>query len=216
MPSPFDGHSFSRVLGDAERLATGARDYERRLSELAGLLEQAALARLAAGPRDELFVQLRDLCVAAGEQRDAADVLVNRLAGDMGQPAPEMAKSPRVLIVDDAEDNRDLAAVVLEASGFAATTAGNGLEGLIVAHYADPAVVLMDIAMPVLGGIEATRLLKASSVTRHIPVLAYTATPITRDGWLAPLFTEIVRKPAEPQAIVAAVRRLAGDAGASS
>ena len=135
--------------------------------------------------------------------------IVNRLAAEVEEAAEASQGRGRVLIVDDSPDNRDLAAMVLESSGFQATTASNGLEGLIVAHYANPTVVLMDIAMPVLGGIESARLLKASAVTRHIPLLAYTATPFNADGWLARLFSAVLRKPVGPDDLVSAVRRFA-------
>jgi CheY-like chemotaxis protein len=63
-------------------------------------------------------------------------------------------RSGRVLVVDDVEDNGDLVAVCLEHAGYETLTASNGLEGVIVAHYALPSVVLMDVTMPVLDGIE--------------------------------------------------------------
>ena len=217
MPHPFDGHSFSRVLAAAERLATDAIDNERRLIELVGLMEIEAQSRVNGRPPDEWLDAVRHVCVAAGEQRQAAEAIVNGLAFEVTRNAA--AKRQRVLIVDDSEDNRDIAAVVLETFGFRTATAANGLEGLIVAHYANPAVVLLDIAMPILGGIEAARLLKASSVTRHIPVIAYTATPLTTDGWLARLFVEVLRKPVAPDDIVAAVRQAmlaAGDQSSAS
>jgi CheY-like chemotaxis protein len=110
------------------------------------------------------------------------------------------------LIVDDAEDNRELAATVLEHSGFHAVTAANGLEGVIAAHCLRPVAVLMDVTMPVLNGIEAARLLKASASTRSMPVIAYTAKPDFYEGPLTRLFVGVLGKPATPEAIVAKVR----------
>ena len=213
MPHAFDGNRFSRVLADAERLAADTLDHERRLTELVSLVEQATAARKAAPRRADLLDAIRDACLEAGEQRQLAEAIVSRLAGDVADDAAPHSARGRVLIVDDAEDNRDIAALVLEQSGYLATTASNGLEGLIVAHYVNPTVVLMDIAMPVLGGIEAARLLKVSAITRDIPVLAYTATPLNADGWLSRLFADVVRKPATPDDIVGAVARVAGATG---
>jgi CheY-like chemotaxis protein len=208
MSHAFDGHRFSRVLADAERLATGAIDHERQLAQLVGQMEGAAASRKKSGSQ-EWIEAIRQMCVAAGEQRQAAEGIVNLLASDVEPDHQPAQGHGRVLIVDDSADNRDIAAMVLESSGFQATTASNGLEGLIVAHFANPAVVLMDIAMPVLGGIESARLLKASAVTRHIPLLAYTATPFNADGWLSRLFSAVLRKPVGPDDIVSAVRRFA-------
>ena len=106
-------------------------------------------------------------------------------------------------------DNRSLAADVLEAAGFQVTTAGNGLDGVIVAHYALPDVVVMDITMPILNGMEAARLLKASPVTRRVNVLAYTAKPDFYDGPMQRLFADVLPKPAHAQVITERVRRLA-------
>jgi two-component system cell cycle response regulator DivK len=205
MPHLFDGENFSRVLEAAERLATDASDNERRLTELVRRMEVEARSRVNGKPATDWLDAVRHVCVAAGEQRHAAESIVEGLAFDVARNGK--AERPRVLIVDDSEDNRDMAAVVLEAFGFRTASAANGLEGLIVAHYSNPAVVLLDIAMPILGGIEAARLLKASSVTRQIPIIAYTATPLSADGWLARLFAEVLRKPVSPDAIVAAVRQ---------
>ena len=122
MPHAFDGYSFSRVLADAERLATGAIDHERQLSDLVGVVERAA-AGLANGASHEEWVEaIRQMCVAAGEQRQAAEGIVNRLAAEVEEAADASQGRGRVLIVDDSPDNRDLAAMVLESSGFQATT----------------------------------------------------------------------------------------------
>ena len=63
--------------------------------------------------------------------------------------------------------------------------------------------------MPVLGGIEATRLLKASKATRRSAVIAYTATPISAEGPLGQLFVGVLRKPANPDAVIAMVEQFA-------
>ena len=167
MANAFDGQSFSRVLVDAERLANRAIDHERRLTELVSTMERAVASRANGGKPGEWLDAVRQVCVAARDQRQAAGAIVARLASDVHRDRGHSRGG--VLVVDDSEDNREIAALALEASGFHATTAANGLEGVIVAHYASPLVVLMDIAMPVLGGIEAARLLKASAVTSAIP-----------------------------------------------
>jgi CheY-like chemotaxis protein len=109
--------------------------------------------------------------------------------------------------VDDSESSRDMTATILEEAGFEAMTATNGLEGVIVAHYARPSVVLMDVTMPVLDGLEAARLLRASAETRHIKVIAYTAKPDVHDPPFSRWFADILRKPAAPDVIVAVVER---------
>jgi CheY-like chemotaxis protein len=78
-----------------------------------------------------------------------------------------------------------------------------------VAHYTRPAVVIMDVAMPVLDGVQAARLLKASQVTHDINVIAYTAKLNVDDAPATNVFADILRKPASPEAIVGVVQRFA-------
>ena len=86
-------------------------------------------------------------------------------------------------------------------------TACNGLEGVVAAHCEHPSVVLMDVTMPVLDGIEAARLIKASAGTRHMNILAHTAKPEFYEGPLTRFFVGVLRKPTTPEALVVAVRR---------
>jgi DNA-binding response OmpR family regulator len=99
-----------------------------------------------------------------------------------------------------------MAAAVLEADGFDVITASDGLEGVIAAHYARPVVVLMDLTMPILDGIQGARLLKASAVTQHLNVIAYTAQPSAIKSPFTRLFAHVLTKPTDPELIVAAVR----------
>jgi CheY-like chemotaxis protein len=148
--------------------------------------------------------------VAARQQRQLAEAIVTRMVGDGLRANGSAPTRRRVLIVDDNADNREVAAATLEAFGFDAITATNGLEAVIVAHYARPSVVLMDVSMPVLDGLEATRLLKSSGVTRHVNVIAYTAKPELFDATLGALFAGVLTKPVDPAIMIKTVERLAG------
>jgi CheY-like chemotaxis protein len=77
------------------------------------------------------------------------------------------------LIVDDSREAREATALVLEQAGFRVVTATNGVEALIVAHYARPVVALLDLMMPVLDGLQTARLLSESPSTRQMKVVAY-------------------------------------------
>lgn len=203
MPHTFDSAAFGGLATEADRLAASASGHERRLASLVDALD--------ADGDTPLLSTLRELCVGAREQRRIADVLRAGLIGNVAAPNSEDAlKRPLVLIVDDSPDSRDMSAMLLETSGFDTITAGNGLEGVIVAHYTRPAVVIMDVAMPVLDGVQATRLLKASQVTQDIKVIAYTAKTNVEDAPAATrLFEEVLRKPASPEAIISSVQRFA-------
>jgi class 3 adenylate cyclase len=80
-----------------------------------------------------------------------------------------------VLIVDDEEQNRSLLRDYLEAHGFAATEAENGISALEKIARNPPDVILLDLMMPKMDGFEVCRRLKANVKTAHIPVLMVTA-----------------------------------------
>src|SRR5687768_3098362 len=88
---------------------------------------------------------------------------------------------PKILLVEDNEMNRDMLSRRLERRGYEVILATDGEEGVAMACSEVPALVLMDMSLPVLDGWEATRRLKASPVTRHIPVIALTAHAMSSD-----------------------------------
>ena len=202
MAFAFDSQAFGRALEDAERGAARALDLERALADF--------VKKLEANASPDLLATARGLCVDAKAQRHLAERLVTRFVGELAKRNGSPPRR-RVLVVDDAPDNLDVVTIVLEQSGFEAITASDGLEALIVAHYARPAVILMDVTMPVLNGLEAARLLKASAATHGINVIAYTASPEIFEPPFTGLFVDVVKKPATPETILAAVQRCVGD-----
>ena len=201
MSHTFDSAGFEAIAADAKRLAARAEEHERRLSSLVDALES--------DPANKFVGVVRELCVEARTQRLTADAIRASLMGDVGFTNGHRTRRPLVIIVDDAADNRDMAAMLLDTAGFDTITAANGLEGVIVAHYAQPAVIIMDMAMPVLDGVQAARLLKASQRTHAIPVIAYTARPQSEDPPLKGMFDGLLRKPSSPEEMVDLVQRLA-------
>ena len=81
----------------------------------------------------------------------------------------------RILVVDDAADIRELWRLWLTHWGFAVDEAANGAEAVQRARQQPPDLVLMDLWMPVLDGLQATRVLKGNPSTAHVPVLALSA-----------------------------------------
>ena len=88
---------------------------------------------------------------------------------------------PKLLLVEDNEMNRDMLSRRLERRGYEVVTAVDGEEGLRLARSEAPALILMDMSLPVLDGWEATRQLKATPATRGIPVIALTAHAMAGD-----------------------------------
>ena len=212
MAFAFDGRALGQVLVETERLAEQSRDHERRLGRLVQQLEGRDR------PSDsDLLLEVRHLCVNTREQRQQLEAMLARL---MGTPSEEQAMPAvargRILIADDSPECRDRSAQILTSSGYAALTAANGLEALMLAHATKPDVVVMGVSMPVLDGIETARLLKASPSTRHVRVIAYTAWPSFYDGPLKSVFDGVLPKPSTSEALLASVRRFTNAEPASS
>ncbi|HSP07249.1 MAG TPA: response regulator [Acidobacteriota bacterium] len=88
---------------------------------------------------------------------------------------------PRIVLVEDNEDNRDMLSRRLTRKGYEVLIAVNGQEAVDLVEKEKPALVLMDISLPVMDGFEATRRLKANESTKRIPVIALTAHAMSGD-----------------------------------
>jgi len=88
---------------------------------------------------------------------------------------------PKLLLVEDNEENRDGLSRHLRRKGFEVLAAGDGQQGVEAAKSGVPDLILMDMSLPVLDGWEATRQLKAAPETKHIPVIALTAHAMAGD-----------------------------------
>ncbi len=89
--------------------------------------------------------------------------------------SPRHERTSTVLVVDDDMELRELLSVELESQGLGVETAMNGVEGVNRARTLKPDIILMDLLMPEMNGIEATRMLKKDKDTRHIPVIMVTS-----------------------------------------
>jgi two-component system cell cycle response regulator DivK len=86
-----------------------------------------------------------------------------------------------VLIVEDNEKNLKLVRDVLQVKGYATIEAGNAEDGIVLAGQRKPDLILMDIQLPGMNGIEALRILRADPSTAGIPVIAVTASVMQQD-----------------------------------
>jgi CheY-like chemotaxis protein len=86
-----------------------------------------------------------------------------------------------ILLVEDNEMNRDMLTRRLERKGYRVLAAQDGGQGHDMAHSESPDLILMDMSLPVMNGWEVTRLLKADSATKHIPIIALTAHALATD-----------------------------------
>ena len=87
----------------------------------------------------------------------------------------------KILYVEDNEDNLYMLSNCLTRRGYEVVLARDGAEGIAMAGSEAPALILMDLSLPVIDGWEATRRLKAEALTRNIPVIALSAHAMAGD-----------------------------------
>jgi two-component system, cell cycle response regulator DivK len=121
--------------------------------------------------------------------------------------------APIVLVVDDEPDVRDLYTFYLRFTGMTADAATDGLDALAKASDLLPDVIVMDVMMPGVTGIEATRRLKSDARTAGIRIIALTAShaPDVRRDALDAGCDEFLTKPCPPEVLAEAIHRVLGD-----
>ena len=115
-----------------------------------------------------------------------------------------------ILIVEDNDKNRKLVRDVLAFKGYEVIESETGEEGVRLAQERRPSLVLMDIRLPGIDGVEALRRLRAAETTRAIPVLAMTASVMSEDRQkiMAAGFDGYQSKPINVTDFIAAVAQL--------
>lgn len=105
--------------------------------------------------------------------------------------------TPKILIVEDNDDNRELLREILLFHGYEVSTAGNGQEGVELARELMPDLILMDIQMPIMDGMRATDILKNDLATAPLKIIALTSFAMRGDQgkYLAAGFNDYLSKP---------------------
>ncbi len=118
--------------------------------------------------------------------------------------------SKKILIVDDSDDFRSLLKMTLEIEGYDVADECNGKEGLAAAKRSEYDLVVSDIDMPVMNGLEFVRRFR-EDVSREIPVITLSAEDRdTMDKALQAGATETISKPFEPFVLIERVNKLLG------
>ncbi len=229
MSSPFSLEHLADIRAGARRMVERTRAHEDDLNGLVdmaeGVARHATTLAVALAAADTSADDVCRLCsdqarrsvenaqatVRACASAREHHVEARRLYSAIDNGAADAqglaaSRPPAVLVVDDVEAVRCLIAVVLRNAGFLVRTAANGLEGLLTAYEMRPDVIVMDLTMPVLNGLEATRLIKATEATRESRVIAFTGNgsiPPPLQRW----FAAVVSKPSPPDVVLAAVQR---------
>jgi CheY-like chemotaxis protein len=233
MSNPVLPEDLACIRDDARRIVECARNHEDHLNGLIRTTERAVrhatelsrafadgdinspkVCRLRCHQLSESVENAEAAQQAYGDARKqhvAARRLLSRIDKECAEEEQSRAdRSISVLVVDDAPDLRALVALVLRKAGFLVRTAVNGLDALLVAHEMKPSVIVMDVTMPVLNGLEATRLIKAAEGLRDAKVIAYTGIDAITDPSVEQWFAAIVPKPSPPDVVLAAVQHAAG------
>lgn len=142
-----------------------------------------------------------------------------RTAEQPSRPAPQApaaaaittasGRPARVLIVEDNVVNQKVVVAILSKRGMETGVAGNGLEALDRLQKESYDVVLMDVQMPYLDGIEATRKIREDLQLLDLPIIAMTAHAMTgdRERCLAAGMNDYVSKPVNPVGLIASIQR---------
>lgn len=115
---------------------------------------------------------------------------------------------PRVLVIEDQEDNRAILRDLLASAELDCIEAVNGLDGVAAASRERPDLILMDIQLPELDGYDATRRIKAQPALEAIPIIAVTSYALSGDEAKAmdAGCDDYVTKPYSPRALLAKIR----------
>jgi len=115
-----------------------------------------------------------------------------------------------ILIVEDNEKNMKLVRDVLQVKGYQTLEAGTAEDGIALAQAHSPDLVLMDIQLPGMNGIEALGVLRENPATAHIPVIAVTASVMQQDRKLITEagFDAYIGKPINLKEFLQAVREM--------
>jgi CheY-like chemotaxis protein len=231
MSIPLLPEHLARIRDDARRIVERTRNHENNLNGLIRTAEravrQATQLSQAFADGDIHALELRRMCsdqlnqnvenveaahracVGAREQHVAARRLLTRIDGEYAEEERMGAGHLTAARRRRRSDVRELVAVVLRDAGFLVRTAVNGLDALLAAYEMKPSVIVMDVTIPVLDGLEATRLIKAAEGLREAKVIAYTGSAAILDAWAQRWFVAVVPKPSPPDVVLAAVQNAA-------
>jgi len=119
-----------------------------------------------------------------------------------------------ILVVDDDASTREAYSAILADSGYRVIEAAHGGEAILHIHRDRPDAVIMDINMPVLGGVETVESIRSYPPTADMPILAVTGgSSEAEEARMQRLCDDLVRKPCSPRAIIARIDSLVDRAG---
>jgi PAS domain S-box-containing protein len=132
-----------------------------------------------------------------------------RQTGKLGPTKSESRKRTKILLIEDTREVVMMIQDYLEVEGYTVITAQDGLDGISQAKLTHPDLILMDLQMPRMDGLEASRRLRSEPGFKHTPIIAVTALamPNDRERCLAAGMNEYVTKPVNLKALVKTIRK---------
>ena len=118
--------------------------------------------------------------------------------------------TPLILVVEDYDDTRRMLELTLGRNGYRVVAVADGRAGVEAAQRARPDLILMDINMPVLDGLSATALIRASEGLGDVPVIAFSAygADVMRERALAAGCDAYIETPVGPEELIERINRL--------
>jgi CheY-like chemotaxis protein len=116
--------------------------------------------------------------------------------------------TPIILVIEDYSDSRTLLSSLLRAKGYKVVEARDGKEGLRQASRVTPDLILVDLAMPEMDGVEATRLLRQRHILSRTPIFAISAyaTANVKDDAIAAGCAEVFPKPLDIESLLGKIK----------
>jgi DNA-binding response OmpR family regulator len=117
----------------------------------------------------------------------------------------------RILVVEDNLDSRDLVALLLEHEGYEVVVASDGYQGILAAASEELELIIVDLNMPHIDGVEMIKILRAGQQYRNLPILAITAFGMERAEQAVKAGADrTLAKPLDPDILFAEIKELLG------
>jgi CheY-like chemotaxis protein/HPt (histidine-containing phosphotransfer) domain-containing protein/anti-sigma regulatory factor (Ser/Thr protein kinase) len=188
-------------------------------------LARATIMMLTSGPRTDDRERCREAGISAYltkpiKQSDLMDAIMAvldphaaaRLQTSAEEAPPQDTRGLRVLVAEDNAVNQQVAVGMLERAGHTAMVAGNGREALALLEHEPFDLILMDVQMPELDGLETAAAIRAREQTTggHVPIVAVTAHALKGDAerCLAAGMDDYLAKPLHPRELRTAIQRV--------
>lgn len=123
--------------------------------------------------------------------------------------APAQAKSaPTILVIEDYSDTRELLSALLQSNGYNVVEAEDGIEGVLKAGWLYPDLILMDLSLPEMDGVEAAARIHAQAKLSRIPIFAVSAylTKAVEQDVREAGCVEVFSKPFEAEVLLEKIR----------